>query len=472
MDSIMGNGKTSAAIAYMNANPDKLFLFVTPYLSEVDRIVNGVNTQEMQSIINEPDEEPEVTEEDENFNDNTDDTKKKEPKNVLLRRLLMNKDERCSVAITHSLFDVISNPRDTNKGENSFRSLLSDYTLIIDETPNCVEPIDYYIKDRKTVIKEEYITIDENTGVISWNSDKYGNGVFSGMKRLINNNRIVQTTQNRTPWVKELDPDMLNCFSDCCVLTYLFYGSTFYKYLLKNKERFALVDDKPFELYHVENGMFSKGYKPASAEDKQKYKELITVCREYKWNCVGDKPSDLSANWYKGRSIEQREEVLKKAKQFFRHPQTPMHKTDETPVVIMWTCFKKYLVGVKMPDGMGRKPKILMDENGRKYNDVSRVSFVPCNMRASNEYAGRTHIAFLINVFMQPIVKNYLSAGDIEECYALSFMLQWLWRSAIRNNKQIEVFIPSKRMRELFDTWLSEDDTELLSESVREALNQ
>jgi len=44
VDAIMGAGKTSAAINLINNNPDKLFLFVTPYLSEVDRIVNGVTS--------------------------------------------------------------------------------------------------------------------------------------------------------------------------------------------------------------------------------------------------------------------------------------------------------------------------------------------------------------------------------------------------------------------------------------------
>ena len=37
-DAIMGSGKTSAAIAYMNEQSDKKFIFITPYLSEAERI--------------------------------------------------------------------------------------------------------------------------------------------------------------------------------------------------------------------------------------------------------------------------------------------------------------------------------------------------------------------------------------------------------------------------------------------------
>jgi len=36
----------------------------------------------------------------------------------------------------------------------------------------------------------------------------------------------------------------------------------------------------------------------------------------------------------------------------------------------------------------------------------------------------------------------------------LNELLQWLWRSAIRDNQPITVSILSERMRELFDNWL------------------
>ena len=38
-DAVMGAGKTMAAITEMNERTDKKFVFVTPYLEEVDRII-------------------------------------------------------------------------------------------------------------------------------------------------------------------------------------------------------------------------------------------------------------------------------------------------------------------------------------------------------------------------------------------------------------------------------------------------
>ena len=61
---------------------------------------------------------------------------------------------------------------------------------------------------------------------------------------------------------------------------------------------------------------------------------------------------------------------------------------------------------------------------------------------------------------MNPVLNNYLKALGVEvkqDGYALSEMLQWIWRSAIRTEDgEIWVYIPSRRMRSLFKAWLEE----------------
>ena len=42
-----------------------------------------------------------------------------------------------------------------------------------------------------------------------------------------------------------------------------------------------------------------------------------------------------------------------------------------------------------------------------------------------------------------------------EDMYALSTMIQWIWRSAIRDGKDINIYIPSKRMRTLLVDWIN-----------------
>ena len=72
--------------------------------------------------------------------------------------------------------------------------------------------------------------------------------------------------------------------------------------------------------------------------------------------------------------------------------------------------------------------------------------FLSYNIRATNEYRKRTCLAYCVNVFFNPFMKNYFLAYGVEvqeDVYALSEMIQWIWRSAIRDGEEIWVYIAS-----------------------------
>ena len=84
-------------------------------------------------------------------------------------------------------------------------------------------------------------------------------------------------------------------------------------------------------------------------------------------------------------------------------------------------------------------------------------SFLACNTRATNEYKDRTVLAYLVNRYRNPFFVRYFRYYGVEtnnDIFALSEMLQWLWRSALRDGKHIILYIPSKRMRDLLKAWL------------------
>ena len=62
--------------------------------------------------------------------------------------------------------------------------------------------------------------------------------------------------------------------------------------------------------------------------------------------------------------------------------------------------------------------------------------------------------------YFKPTIKNFFTFNripvnqDFENKFALSELVQFVYRSAIRNGKPIDVYIPSKRMRDLFIEWL------------------
>ena len=102
---------------------------------------------------------------------------------------------------------------------------------------------------------------------------------------------------------------------------------------------------------------------------------------------------------------------------------------------IMWTCYKKHYN--------------MLSAKGFKNN------FVPCNSRATNEFSSRHYIAYMINRYMNPAIKDFLRGFStdspelldmFEDMWAVSELIQFVYRSAIRNGEKIKLYLPSKRM--------------------------
>ena len=61
---------------------------------------------------------------------------------------------------------------------------------------------------------------------------------------------------------------------------------------------------------------------------------------------------------------------------------------------------------------------------------------------------------------MNPYVKKFFETNDVpvnEDGFATSEMLQFIWRSAIREGNEIWLYIPSIRMRTLLYKWIDEN---------------
>ena len=54
---------------------------------------------------------------------------------------------------------------------------------------------------------------------------------------------------------------------------------------------------------------------------------------------------------------------------------------------------------------------------------------------------------------------NFFRSKDVkvdENTFALSELIQWMFRSQLRDGKKINIYIPSKRMRTLLENWLQQ----------------
>ncbi len=104
----------------------------------------------------------------------------------------------------------------------------------------------------------------------------------------------------------------------------------------------------------------------------------------------------------------------------------------------------------------------------RHYRDIVRreqmteeqrkaVTFIPQTTRGTNDHSHKKYMVFAVNVHMNPIIENFLKSHfeTIDtDSYALSRLVQWLWRGCIRKGEPMVCCVFSKRMRNLLNEWL------------------
>ena len=174
------------------------------------------------------------------------------------------------------------------------------------------------------------------------------------------------------------------------------------------------------------------------AKNTYDFHGLIQILEDKKLNSIGEKEYDLSKSWYeKNVNTSLIRQLRNNIVNFYINRRKTKTKYN------LWTTFKDY--------------KSLLSGKG-----YSR-GYVSLNMRASNEYAIKTSVVYPVNRYFNPGIKNFFTKHGIyvdEDGFALSEMLQFIWRSAIRDGKEIWIYMPSKRMRNLLKSWIAENNLE------------
>ncbi|MGO4374727.1 hypothetical protein AB4Z21_29040, partial [Paenibacillus sp. MCAF20] len=83
-------------------------------------------------------------------------------------------------------------------------------------------------------------------------------------------------------------------------------------------------------------------------------------------------------------------------------------------------------------------------------------AFIPFNCRGTNDYSEARALVYALNRFMKPEESRFFSSHGIEvdqDLLAVSDLLQWIWRSRIRNGQPVNLYLPSSRMRALLLAW-------------------
>lgn len=397
VDAICGKGKTSWAIQYMNNSLDDRFIYITPYLDEVERVLDGCSFRSF--------EQPTVE---------RGKGSKLEDFNELLR-------QGKNIVSTHALFSLVN--------EDTLKYLKENkYILILDEVFNVIENINITKSDREILLNGKVEVDSDNK--LKW-IDKEYSGNLSEYRRQIENGDVYMMDNCFLLWT--FPTCIMKALKHTYVLTYMFKGQLQRYYYDLNKIEYE------YKSVTSVDGLNCKKYKLVEYEetDTTYLRDLINICDNEKLNLVGKakgRSNPLSKSWYDNQNRRKLDgmDILKtNMENFFRN--ICKSKTNEN----MWTTFKDYQSKCK----------------GKGF----AKGFVPCNARATNEFRNKKNLAYCINVFNNPMIMKFFTSKGVavdEETYALSELIQWIFRSQLRDGKEINLYIPSERMRFLLMQWL------------------
>lgn len=386
IDAIMGSGKTYDAIEKMKKKKGN-FVYVTPFLNEVDRIVKNVP-----KVF-----DPKITYEYDLVTDECSTIYKRD-------NLLRNANNGLNMATTHSLFQKLS--------RDDYQHFV-DYDLILDEVITPIEVLDLTQDDIAMAFNEGLMVENKKTHQVTFTRDSY-KGKFSQLKRYCKVANVIYVEGRLLVWT--FPPEIFRNFKSVTVLTYLFEGSLLAAY---------------FRYYNIPY-LVKKTPPKSELFLKAKIRDLLNIY-DGSANEVGDDQYSFSKNWLLNRTTDDFKKIKTSAsnllgRMFFS-------KSHETA----FTTFKCVEDKLK----------------GKGYS----LGFIPVNERATNKYCHKESMLYFANRYLNPKIIDFFRIGNIkvdQDQWALAELLQWIWRGTIRDNKPMNLYIPSKRMRTLLMDWLNE----------------
>lgn len=383
IDAPCGTGKTTYCIEYMKNNSDKRFIYITPFLSECERVRKSVPNMY----------EPKRTD------------------SGKYKNFLELLEQGKNIVSTHALFQMCT-------PEMIDYIKLYGYILILDEVMNVVEQLPVKKDDIPNLLNAGLIEIKEDGKIVWLKEDNVSS--YDDFKIKCLNESLYLIDGVVLFWVFPVG--IFEAFNQVFICTYMYDAQIqryYYDYFNIKYEKKTLKENKLVEYEHQVSHL-----------------NKIHICDNPNINFIGDTKTALSKHWYQEK-VKTGVKLLKKSTyNYFRNIVKAKSKD------IIWTTFKDY------------RQKI----SGEGYTKA----FVPCNTRATNEYINKHYVAYLINCYLNPYEVKFFSARNItinQDLYALSELIQFIYRSAVRNGEDIYVYIPSNRMRGLLQNYIGNVST-------------
>lgn len=420
LDSIMGSNKTNRVLDWIDSNPNERYLYISPLLSEVD------NTSRLATNLKHVSFEFPTTDDSDTKSDD----------------LLAKLEIGANISCTHSLYLGMS---------EKHLDLIEKYgyIVIIDEEVGVIDAFKKYSTDDLAYLSANGdIEISEEDGMISWVGAELGKKAkYKQFYNLCKAKAVYATRRSDTMLVTQMPVELFTRAKRVIIMTYMFKGNVLDNFLkLKKVEVIPFTDVSPTVI------------------DKQSIRDLIDLkpldrkllklgMSVYAYGKIDKKGFDLISNYIRSTGLS----VGAKAKD------------------TMYTC-PKDISPVEMKSGKRVAPRgfltyktdmvdedgnILLDTKG-KPKTQDNFCWLHSGCRATNKYSYKWYLAHCYdrhpNLSVETYLYEYGSPID-KNVFALSEMLQWIWRSRIRNGEPIVLAIPNMRMHNLFLDWLNEENT-------------
>ena len=401
----MGSGKTQSTITYLNEHSDSHFIYITPYLDEAKRIKDGC---------------PDL-----HFVEPKQLWKNNYSKLTHTQELILN---GANITTTHQAFKNY-----TPEMLEAIRKY--EYTLIIDEAVDVLEECDFHEDDIQLALDAGYIKFEN--GSYSIVNTSYNGVAFRELFWMLKSRQITRldidsdecggTKRKLYYWV--LPPDLVTSFRDVFILTYMFEGQSLHSFLK--------IHHLPYVNIGIERTETGNGYRfcngPGYVPDYVSHiSEMIEIVDNEKLNEIGNEETALSMRWFE----KNQSGAVQKLKNNIYNLYFNIWKGADVSER-MWSTYKNSMAALK----------------GRGYTNCFSV----LNMRATNRYKTAQYLTYACNLYMNVNEKRFYAQNGVEVDdgrYALSIMLQWIWRSAIREGQKIYIYLPSSRMRWLLRDWM------------------
>lgn len=414
-DAIMGSGKTYDAIERMRnyVKNEKKFIYITPFLNEITRIIDSLPIESVSTPLGREDNngkgiyglDLELINENGEIDLNANTLKHLNKRTQFLKFVTQGKN----IISTHALF------MDLKKEDFS---LFKDYILILDEVVTPLKITKIGAKDIEILRNEELVIIDEETNEVRFIDEDYRDNAFKNVKSLCNNSTVFYLDKYFFVWIFPIE--IFNEFKEIQILTYIFDGSLLSAY---------------FKMYNIRYNIISK----KSKKEITTIKNLLNIY-EGQANQTTGLNTNFSKTWIENLSKTKARQISNSTSNLFKRGFKT--KSNENA----FTTFKDF------------KSKFA----GKGYT----TGFISINARATNDFKHKKSMAYLGNKYFDPQTVSFFRQKGVEvneDLWALSELIQWVWRGCIREQKPMNLFIPSIRMRNLLKEWLT---AEFLDSSI------